>query len=59
MTVVPEATGVDIGGNVTLPCEAKGFPMPEIYWQKQDGSSLDYNRLSVLPSGHLFIQGRC
>ena len=51
--------GVDIGGNVTLECEAEGFPQPEIYWQRLDGGKIaSGDKVTILPSGQLYITGK-
>ena len=31
------------GSNVTLTCQATGFPEPNITWRKEDGSEFIYN----------------
>uniref|UniRef100_A0A3Q2CT39 Hemicentin-1 n=1 Tax=Cyprinodon variegatus TaxID=28743 RepID=A0A3Q2CT39_CYPVA len=42
-TLEPSNMAVDIGSNVTLSCEAHGYPEPQVTWRREDGSSL-FNR---------------
>nr|XP_061790885.1 hemicentin-1-like [Nerophis lumbriciformis] len=39
-TQVPLDIAVDIGSNVTLTCQAHGYPEPQVTWRRQDGLPL-------------------
>lgn len=53
---------VDVGENVTLPCVARGFPLPTVTWRLKDGRAIISKAYSSggtvqLETGHLLIQG--
>ncbi|XP_071342317.1 hemicentin-1 isoform X2 [Trachinotus anak] len=39
----PSDVAADIGSNVSLPCNAQGYPEPQVTWRRQDGLHL-FNR---------------
>nr|XP_046206515.1 hemicentin-1-like [Oncorhynchus gorbuscha] len=52
---------VDVGENVTLPCVARGFPLPTVTWRLKDGRAIISEAYSSggtvqLETGHLLIQ---
>ncbi|XP_014015728.2 hemicentin-1 [Salmo salar] len=52
---------VDVGENVTLPCVARGFPLPTVSWRLKDGRAIISKAYSSggtvqLETGHLLIQ---
>ncbi|XP_035996829.1 hemicentin-1 isoform X1 [Fundulus heteroclitus] len=49
----PSNVEADIGSNVTLPCQAHGYPEPLVTWRREDGSSL-FNR----PNAHSTVSQR-
>ncbi|XP_078498867.1 hemicentin-1 [Lissotriton helveticus] len=60
-TQEPSDVSMDIGSNVTLPCNAQGHPEPKIKWRRLDNSSL-FSRpfavsfISQQRTGSLFIK---
>ncbi|XP_072563615.1 hemicentin-1 [Paramormyrops kingsleyae] len=44
---IPHDVSVDVGENVTLPCSARGFPMPSVTWSRGDGRPVSRG-----PDGH-------
>ncbi|XP_047443825.1 hemicentin-1 isoform X2 [Mugil cephalus] len=36
----PSDVAVDIGSNVTLTCQAQGYPEPQVTWRREDGAPL-------------------
>ncbi|XP_062447296.1 hemicentin-2 [Rhea pennata] len=53
----PEAVSVPANGSAVLPCEAEGWPVPQVTWRK-DGQLLPLHespRLRLLPGGSLQI----
>ncbi|XP_030621020.1 hemicentin-1 [Chanos chanos] len=57
----PRDVTADVGENVTLPCAARGFPVPSLAWRRQDGrpifaKSTSHGGAQQLPSGALLIQ---
>ncbi|XP_069798458.1 hemicentin-1 [Narcine bancroftii] len=56
----PLDVSIDIGSNLTLPCQAQGYPKPRIRWQREDGESIfsRYHAVSLvtqLRTGSLFF----
>ncbi|XP_019730955.1 hemicentin-1 isoform X2 [Hippocampus comes] len=49
-TQEPLNVSVDIGSNVTLPCQAQGYPDPQVTWRRLDGLPLfdQHHRRSVM-----------
>ena len=47
-------TNVTQGSPLTLHCQATGFPLPIITWQK-DGQPVDTNHVTLLSNGSLHI----
>ncbi|KAM4616042.1 hemicentin-1 [Polymixia lowei] len=50
-----------VGDNITLPCAARGFPLPAVTWRRQDGRQIltrteSHHRTMQLDDGHLLIQ---
>ncbi|XP_067846589.1 hemicentin-1 isoform X2 [Heptranchias perlo] len=45
----PMDISVDIGSNLTLPCQAQGYPKPRIKWRRLDGASI-FSRHSAASS---------
>uniref|UniRef100_A0A4W3JWV4 Hemicentin 1 n=1 Tax=Callorhinchus milii TaxID=7868 RepID=A0A4W3JWV4_CALMI len=56
----PLDISVDIGSNLTLPCQAQGYPEPRVRWRRLDGLSI-YSRpravslVTQLTTGSLFF----
>ncbi|XP_071783895.2 hemicentin-1 [Centroberyx gerrardi] len=51
----------NVGENITLPCVARGFPLPTVTWRRQDGRQIltradSHSRTMQLENGHLLIQ---
>ncbi|XP_028269954.1 hemicentin-1 isoform X2 [Parambassis ranga] len=50
-----------VGQNITLPCAARGFPLPTVTWRRQDGRQIltrtdGHSRTMQLENGHLLIR---
>ncbi|KAJ1172187.1 hypothetical protein NDU88_004037, partial [Pleurodeles waltl] len=60
-TQEPSDVSMDIGSNLTLPCNAQGYPEPKVKWRRLDNSSL-FSRpfavsfISQQRTGSLFIK---
>lgn len=52
--VQPRDTNVTQGYPLTLHCQATGFPLPILTWQK-DGQPVDTNHVTLLSNGSLHI----
>ena len=37
-SVAPEDGSVSLGGSLRAPCEAEGFPVPSVSWQRETGN---------------------
>ncbi|GCC29770.1 hypothetical protein chiPu_0008212 [Chiloscyllium punctatum] len=56
----PQDISADIGSNLTLPCQAQGYPKPRIRWQRLDRESLfsrhtGISSVTQLRTGSLFF----
>ncbi|XP_056132043.1 hemicentin-1 [Lampris incognitus] len=50
----------NVGENITLPCDARGFPQPTVTWYRPDGKQVltrtdGHSRTMQLENGHLLI----
>ncbi|KAL4635075.1 hemicentin-1 [Arapaima gigas] len=59
-TLEPMDVSSDIGSNVTLPCQAQGYPAPQITWRRDDNAALFFQHhaqstIIQKKNGDLFI----
>uniref|UniRef100_A0AAY5L311 Hemicentin 2 n=1 Tax=Esox lucius TaxID=8010 RepID=A0AAY5L311_ESOLU len=63
-TETPVDVTADVGEKVSLPCAARGFPLPTVTWHREEGRPIitkaDSNSGIVrLDAGHLLIHSEC
>uniref|UniRef100_A0A8C9R6U4 Hemicentin-1 n=1 Tax=Scleropages formosus TaxID=113540 RepID=A0A8C9R6U4_SCLFO len=59
-TLKPMDVSSDIGSNVSLPCQAQGYPAPQISWRREDNAALFFQHhahstIVQKKNGDLFI----
>ncbi|KAM9743449.1 hemicentin-1 [Menidia menidia] len=57
----PVDVTANVGENITLPCIARGLPLPTVTWHRQDGRQIharadNRGRAAQMENGHLLIQ---
>ncbi|XP_012721740.2 hemicentin-1 [Fundulus heteroclitus] len=57
----PSDVSANVGGDITLPCVARGFPQPTVSWHRKDGRQIlartdSGSRTKQMENGYLLIQ---